>query len=481
MAQNSRAPFYEVTVNPDGLQILPGTPSDVLYLMAPAKQGGGTIDADGAGQVKLVTTKAQLETEYGAVNTGSLMSFYGSLVYDYGSGIIKTCRVVNDDYAQSFAEFSSVDEEGYAGTAVLTLKSKQYSELANNILVDIEEGTVAGVLITIYNGTKTETFDNLTDFESVENAINSPTTGSNLVYVEFDDGDEDAILANVIATQLTGGHSGDLNVPTTAYVAALAKAELHKDITLVLAPGVIDPTFHNEIKVHCELMSNKKNKAYRTGFVGCALDLAIEERLVLTETLGSERLCYLAQGGYLKNPVDASKTLYPASILVCCIVGKIMSQAFYTPVIYSSLSNVLDVEFSWDMDTQDLVHQENMISLDIQAGKVVIIDCITTSDVSAYEDIHLMRIYDQVSRDVGNTLRLSIGRPNSDTTFTWAKGLVTRSLTTLKNIGAISAFNVLNETTADDKLTKSFRVKVEIKPILPIKYGYGQIDLLPPS
>ena len=92
-----------------------------------------------------------------------------------------------------------------------------------------------------------------------------------------------------------------------------------------------------------------------------------------------------------------------------------------------------------------------------------------------------MRIYDQVSRDVGNTLRLSIGRPNSDVTFTWAKGLVFRSLTTLKNVGAIASFNVINETTPDDKLTKNFRLKVEIEPILPIKYGYGQIDLLPPS
>ena len=122
-----------------------------------------------------------------------------------------------------------------------------------------------------------------------------------------------------------------------------------------------------------------------------------------------------------------------------------------------------------------------MVSLDIQGGSVVIMDCITTSDVSAYEDIHLMRIYDQVSRDVGNTLRLSIGRPNSDTTFTWAKGLVKRSLETLKNIGAIASFGISNDTTPDDKLLKNFRLKVEIEPILPIKYGYGQIDLLPPS
>ena len=478
MAQNSRAPFYEVTVNPDGLQILPGAPADVLFLMAPAKKGGGTIDANGAGQVKLVTTKAQLEAEYGAANTGSLMSFYGGLVYDYGSGIIKTCRVVNDQYAQAFAEF--VNDDPYP-TVVLTLKSKQYSDFANNIFVDVEEGSQVGVLVTIYDGVTTEAFDNLTDVESVATAINSATTGSRLVYAEYNEVDADAVLANAIATQLSGGDSGDTNVPTTAYVAALAKAEMHKDVTLVIAPGVEDATFHNLIKVHCELMSNKKNKAYRTGFVGCGLALDLEERLQLTATLGSERLCYLAQGGYLMNPVDASKTLYPASVLISCIAGKIMSQAFYTPVIYSSLSNVMDIEFRWDSDTQDLVHQENMISLDIQGGQVIIIDCITTSDVSAYEDIHLMRIYDQVSRDVGNTLRLSIGRPNSDATFTWAKGLVTRSLTTLKNVGAIASFNVLNETTPDDKLLKNFRLKVEIEPILPIKYGYGQIDLLPPS
>jgi hypothetical protein len=478
MAQNSRAPFYEVTVNPDGLQILPGAPSDVLFLIAPAKQGGGTIDANGAGQVKLVTTKSQLEAEYGAANTGSLMSFYGGLVYDYGSGIIKTCRVVNANHAE--AEVELLNDDSYP-IAVLTLKSKEYSDLSNNIYIDVEAGSQTGVLVTVYNGSITEEFDNLTDVESVATAINSATTGSKLVYAEVETGFETAELAHVIGAQLTGGNSGDTNVLTTAYVAALAKAEMHKDVTLVAAPGVEDATFHNAIKVHCELMSNKKNKAYRTAFVGCGLSLDLEARLQLTQTLGSERLCYLAQGGYLINPVDASKTLYPASVIVMCIIGKIMSQAFYTPVIYSGLSNVIDIEFIWDSDTHDLVHQENMISLDIQSGKVIVLDCITTSDVSAYEDIHLMRIYDQVSRDVGNTLRLSIGRPNSDTTFTWAKGLVTRSLTTLKNVGAIASFEIKNDTTPEDKLLKNFKLKVGIRPILPIKYGYGQIDLLPPS
>jgi hypothetical protein len=478
MAQNSRAPFYEVTVNPDGLQILPGAPADVLYLMAPAKQGGGVIDANGAGQVKLITTRAQLEAEYGSAASGSLMSFYAGLVYDYSSTVIKTCRVVNDDYAQASVELLNND---IYPLAVLTLKSKQYSDFANNIYADVEAGSETGVLVTIYDGTSTEEFDNLTDVESVATAINSATIGSKLVYAEFETGSEDAILAHVVGAQLTGGNSGDTDVLTTAYVAALAKAEQHKDVTLVAAPGIEDATFHNAIKVHCELMSSKKNKAYRIGFVGCGLSLDLETRLQLTETLGSERLCYLTQGGYLINPVDASKTLYPASILIMCLIGRIMSKTFYIPVIYSALSNVMDIEFRWDSDTQDLVHQENMVSLDIQGGNVIVVDCITTSDVSAYEDIHLMRIYDQVSRDIGNTLRLSIGRPNSDATFTWSKGLATRSLTTLKNVGAIAAFNILNETTADDKLLKNFRIKVEIEPILPIKYAYGQIDLLPPS
>jgi len=478
MAQNSRAPFYEVTVNPDGLQILPGAPADVLYLMAPAKKGGGTIDSNGAGSVVLITNRATLESEYGAASTGSLMTFYGNLVYDYGSGIIKSCRVVSTSYLQASVDL--YNDDPYP-TTVLTIKSKEYSELANVIMVDVEDGTTTGSMVTIYDGTNTEEFDNLTDVEAIAAAINSATTGSNLVTAEYDAGDAAATLADIVGAQLTGGDSGDTSIPTAAYVAALNKAELHKDVTLVAAPGVDDATFHNAIKVHCELMSNKKNKAYRIGFAGCSLSLTLEERLLLTTTLGSERLCYLAQGGYLINPVDATSTLYAASVVISCIIGKIMSQAYYTPVIYSSLSNLIDLEIQWDVDTQDLVHQANMVSLDIQAGSVVIVDCITTSDISAYEDIHLMRIYDQVSRDLGNTLRLSIGRPNSDATYTWAKGLVSRSMNTLQNVGAIQGYNVLNETTADDKLLKNFRVKLEIIPMLPIKYGYGQIDLLPPS
>lgn len=478
MAQKSRAPFYEVTVNPDGLQIIPGAASDVLFLIAPAKKGGGEVDANGAGEVKIITTRAALEAEYGAANAGSLMTFYANLVYDYGSGIIKTCRVVNDTFQQSSVEL--FNEDSYP-LSVLTIKSKEYSEFANSIKVDVEAGTTIGVMVTIYNGVKTEVFDNLTDVASVSDAINSVTTGSVLVVAEYLEAHADAILAEVLGAQLSGGNSGDTNIPTTAYVAALSKAELHKDVTLVAAPGVEDTVFHSMIKIHCELMSNKKNKAYRIGFAGCGLGVEVEQRLLLTQTLGSERLCYLAQGGYLANPIDGSKTLYSASVAIMSIIGKIMSQPFYSPVIYSALSNIMDLELQWDLDTQDLVHQANMVSLDIQGGAVIVVDCITTSDISAYEDIHLVRIYDQVSRDVGNTLRLSIGRPNSDATFTWAKGLVTRALTTLQRVGAIKAFNVINDTTADDKLMKNFKLKVEIEPILPIKYGFGQIDLLPPS
>jgi len=479
MAQNSRAPFFEVTLNPDALQILPTAPADVAYVMAPAKKGGGTIDADGVGEVILITNKSTLNDEYGTGAQGSLMSFYVGLIYDYSSGLVKTARVT-DTVTLSKASVDLGNDDVYP-IPVLKLESKEFSELANNIKVDVEDGTVSGKLVTIFDGTTTEEFDNLADVDAAVAAINSTTTGSALVDASVIGGFGSEVLGDVVSASLTGGDSGDASVPILTYIAALNKAELHKDVTLVVAPGVEDPAFHNAMKVHSELMSNKKNKAFRISFVGSALGLTIAERTALTTTLGSERLCFLGLGGNLIDPETATSRLYAASVVVTSIVGRVFSQPFFVPVIHTGLTNVLDVEILLDADTQDLIHQANMMSLGIEAGEVIVIDAITTSDISAFEDIHLMRIFDQVSRDVGNTLRLSIGRPNSDTTFTWAKNLVTRALNTLKNVGAIADFGVVNETTADDKVQKNFRMKVQIEPILPIKFAFGQIDLVAPQ
>lgn len=334
-----------------------------------------------------------------------------------------------------------------------------------------------GLMLTIRNGDDVEVFDDLRDAETIANVISDGAHGSDLVTMSVigNFGHELPSLDSDI--QLSGGCSGD-NPTIIDYLDPLAEAKPAKDVTLMIAPGVEDEAFHALMKDECVSSSAAGN--YRMAIVGVGLGETIPRKQRRTRILNSERLAIVGDGLALISAYDGRRRLYSGAVAVCPFVAQIVSQKFYICHTYKYLTNAYGVEHEYDDAQHQVLHTARLITFRINQG-IQIIDAITTSTKAAYEDIHMVRTYDVVSRGIRKAMLKAIGKSNMPPTWGWVLGLVQKFLETLRNVGAIMDFRILNEVTVQDMVEKRFKFRVGLVPVFPIKYVEAELDIIPPT
>lgn len=334
-----------------------------------------------------------------------------------------------------------------------------------------------GVMITIRNGMEEEKFDDLRSAEHISEVVNNGTNGSDLVNMQVIGLNAHELPSLISDVKLSGGNSGS-NPAVVDYLDALAEAEAILDITIVIAPGVDDEAFHGLMKDHCELSARRGN--YRLAFVGGRLGETMERKKARTRAFNSERLAYIGDGLHLVDPQDGRRKLYAPSVVVAPFAAQVVSLPFYVPQTYKYITNAYGVEHEYDDAQHNDLHWARLITFRINNG-VQIVDAITTSTKSAYEDIHMMRIYDVVSRGVNKAMEKAIGKTNMPPTWAFVLGLIQKFLETLRNIGAIMDFRLLNEVRPQDLVDRRFKFRISLIPTFPIKYVESEIDLIPPT
>lgn len=334
-----------------------------------------------------------------------------------------------------------------------------------------------GVMISINNGTDYEKFDDLRNAEDAAQRISDATSGSDLITMVVLNNQIHELPSLTVDTHLSGGRSGD-NPTIIDYLDALQEARTVLDVTLMIAPGVEDESFHLLMKDECEASSAIGN--YRMAIVGLPLGGTLNQKVARTRAVNSPRLAILGDGGYMVSPVDGKKKLYSGAVLVAPFVAQIVSRVFYVCHTYKYLTNVYGVEHEYDDAEHQVLHAARLITFRINQG-VQIIDAITTSTYRAYEDIHLVRIYDVVSRGVNKAMEKAIGKANMPPTWAWVLGMVQKFLESLRNVGAIMDFRLLNEVRVDDLVESRFKFRIGLIPVFPIKYVEGIIDIIPPT
>jgi hypothetical protein len=334
-----------------------------------------------------------------------------------------------------------------------------------------------GTLITIRNGVDTEKFDDLRNAEHIAAAISDPVHGSDLVTMTVINENHNENPSVESDIKLQGGLSGD-NPGFVDYLDALAEARPARDVTLVIAPGIEDAAFHALMKDECEYSS--KIGDYRMAIVGLPLGGTLESKVQRTRVLNSERLAVIGDGLKLISAFDGRERLYSGAVAVCPFVAQIVSQKFFICHTYKYLTNAYGVEHEYDDAQHQVLHDARLITFRINNG-VQIVDAITTSTKHAYEDIHMVRTYDVVSRGIRKAMEKAIGKSNMPPTWGWVLSLIQKFLETLRNVGAIMDFRLLNEVTVQDMVEKRFRFRVGLIPVFPIKYVECELDIIPPT
>ena len=366
-----------------------------------------------------------------------------------------------------------------------------------------------GVMLTIRNETAggqiVEKYDDMRDADAIVQKVNGGAYGSQLVVMEVigANGASKPMVSNVasenITVQLTGGAAGQ-DVDTIDYLDALAEAETALDVTIVIAPGVSDSAFHDLMNSHCSTMS--KRGFYRTCAVGGAGAYdgtsltskwaveTIEQKILRTRMLNSERVCMMGSGVAMIDPRvttlargtnlrTVQKTVFPPSVAVVPFVAQVISQPFWVCHTYKYLVNVYGLDVEYDEAQHQELHAARIVTFRINQG-VQIVDAITTSVWNAYEDIHSVRTFDVVSRGVNKAMQMAIGKSNMPPTWAYVTGLIRRFLESLRNTNAIMDFSILNETVPQDLVDRRFKFRIGLIPVFPIKYVEGEIDIMPP-
>jgi len=349
------------------------------------------------------------------------------------------------------------------------------SYINSDILPDFEaenEFVSIGVKITAYNGAIYEVFDNIVNALEAENIADT-----NLVTFEVVGTQKHQKISYVMGQRLSGGSSG-LTPIMVNYLEAIAEAETVHDITIVIAPGVSDTSFHLIMKDHCERMCALGR--HRTSFGGVALDETIEMKLARTEAMSSECFSLVSDGLKLKDPVSSVKKIFSGAISVAPLVGLLLSQVYYSSLTFKKIMSAYGVEHNYDDAELEELHQGRMITFQFEDG-VKILDGITTSNKNAYEDIHMVRVFHTISQNLKVAMEKAAGKSNMPTTWGYVLGLMNKYLDGLVVVGAIISFKLLNEVRVEDMVAKLFRFRVGIIPVFPVKYIEGVVDIVPPT
>lgn len=189
----SLIPNTSLVVNIRNSDVISSQP-DVVYMLAPANQGGEKRDLDDNilydsngrtlfGVSEPMYSLSEFEAEFGFASEGSPASIYAHWIYEYGNFAIRCRRVVSSDLAYA----TCVLKDAY-GIDLLGIRSEVQDADANKIQVDVDVSSgVEGFLYTanaIYDS-ETQALSLINSYEDTDLLIMQGTVGLQQIFVYF--------------------------------------------------------------------------------------------------------------------------------------------------------------------------------------------------------------------------------------------------------------------------------------------------------
>lgn len=332
-----------------------------------------------------------------------------------------------------------------------------------------------GFQATFYLDGYTETYDNLRDVSELQFNLNYKSLLAraavlNQAYASMP-------KTGSVGLRLRNGSSG-LNPTTINYLDALADAEKMSYITIIIAPGVSDPNFHALMKNHCHEMF--KRGKYRTTIVGGDLNETPDKKKSRGLALSHERVSVIGDGLKLVSPLTGEAEMFSPAICTAAFVAQILSEYYYISQTYKIMGSAKGVEHNYDDAQLEDLHNGRLVLFQKSKFGIQIVDGITTSPINAYEDIHMVRIFDAISRNVKQIMENKIGQSNLPVTWAYITSIVKRMLDLMKDADAIQDYRFITEVRPQDIIDKRYKFRIGVVPVFPIKYIEGFIDIFPP-
>lgn len=397
-----------------GNQILPGVTSvvDVSGLSAVGQLTYGTIGIAGlasAGtedEVYLFTSAGEARS---VLQGGAMLDAINAA---YAAGALRVYAVRVGAPVAATKQFAAG-----ANTDAMTLTAKSKGTAGNSIQVKIETGSggagfrIVSIRLNSNQANVFETFGGtvgLDDIAAIKAAINA---GSTLVTCT-DDATADEPDVTVGWVNLASGTDG---TRSTTEVADGLDLLLGYPVDIVIG-DIADTTYHAILLAHCVEASNSLNKSERTCVVGMPTGTTVSQYTAQATALADKRAVLVAP--CVETPdfgVDATSSSVKAGHIGAAIIAglKAGQNDPAEGITNQSLKFALGLEAAYSNGELETLIQGHVLPIALRRGGNVVIQQVTTSTVSGFEEWSVVTLIDYVMKDLRNFL---------DDTFIGKKG-----------------------------------------------------------
>jgi len=439
-------------------RILPGVTVDVRAEGLTTTTVGavnviGIVGTANWGPLSTATTVSSLAEAVDYFKTDDTnLTLIKALQLSYGAGA-STVRIVRiEDGNADYSALSLLN-----GTvAAMTITAYYKGTYGDNISVTVTENG-SNVDVKITDGVVTEYYINQATNDLIVAAINAQSslvTAAKLT---------SSLIDAVTATNLAGGDDGE-SVTDGDYVTGMTVLE-GEDINFLLCAGQESDSLHTSMDTHCQNMANVGKE--RIAVAGC--DLAEDIATIKARSTKSDRFIFICPGVVVLDTLTGADVTRSGAYAASAIAGLLSGYDVQNSITNSTIAGITDVEDAYsDAELKDLL-QDNRCPIKKKNG-IRVSRGITTSTISAWQQITTRRIVDYVKSGVRNAGDDFIGKLNNERIRSALKGVLDSFLNDLVFNEVLEQYTCAVSATRQEEIAGVCKVAISMQPVFSIDF-----------
>jgi hypothetical protein len=425
-------------------------PAGVVGLLGTAEKGPVLIPTP-------VTSYREYQDKFGSDTSYSLTK-EARMCFQNGVFEIFATRIEAAGSVNASASLKDTD-----GDEVLKLEAKTPGEAGNKIKFSVIAGALEGSFtIQISDGSKMETFDNVTTDRSSElYVVDMVNKISKLIVVKDHAKKKNQKSLAVAEGQFSGGATTQPDIKD--YEKALEMLEMEEDVDIVLVADSWDPAVHSLVDSHCMNMSKDAKNRIGVGTVSPGENVA--DIVKRNSTLASDRFVLVAPYG-----------------VAGAVAGLISKLNYYESPTFKPLTGVSDLERRYTPSELMELLKAGILPLEARRGRGIIIE---KGILTSKEQISVMRIADHAVRGTKNISENFIGTLNTANGRSALKEKITEFFIQMENENAIvpstdgkePAYLIDVYSSQMDFAQGIVRVDIAVRPVRAMDYIYATITV----
>lgn len=317
-------------------------------------------------------------------------------------------------------------------------------------------------------------YTKLKDVVSAIGAVNTDNRLSLAAYLAFSNGAIALALAQVLRD------STGVDASTNSYSEVLSTVESPIFKTnikpSIICPITTNTTVINNVRLHCEKMSNERNRGERVGIYGHAVGTTPEYAQSFAKKMKSERLIGIYPDGAIIGLVDelgnTSEAAVDGSFLAAALSGLAVNPIYdvATPLTHKTLNGFTRLIRNMDAVTMNQCAVSGLTVLENQIPNLLIRQAMTTNPTNVLtREPTVIFIKDFVQQEMRATLDPYIGLKMVASLVQDVETSVNNLLNNMVNNEIITAFTgTAAEQDSDDPTI--LRVETYYSPVFPLNW-----------